>query len=97
MAIVTKQRFISGLKVFDTYAGQDGTIVLMNLDDASVHPIAPLYTGTHFLVMYADSTLQLFTIEGRRIDHTTGVNLPGITLLTAAEKTALMGAGYPVT
>jgi hypothetical protein len=95
MAYVSTQRFITGLPVFDTYSGLDGSIVLVNLDVSSVHALAPLYTGAHFVVNFSDSSLQVFTVEGKRVDHTTGNALAGVTLLTKPEKTALLGAGYP--
>ena len=95
MALVTNQRFIAGLSVFDTYSGLNGTVVQMNLNDTATHALAPLYTGAYFVVEFSDSTTQMFTVGGNRIDHTTGDPLPGITLLTLAEKTALLGVGYP--
>lgn len=97
MAIIsiTSQRFLSGLTVFDTYNGLNGTVVAMNLDTAAAPSLAPLYTGAFFLVQYSDATQQVFTTQGKRVDHTTGVALTGITLLTLNEKNALLGAGYP--
>ena len=95
MAIVTNQRFITGLPVYDTFSGMDGTIVQMNLDTAATNTFAPLYVGAYFVVSFIDTTLQLFTTYGRRVTHSTGVSLVGVTLLTAEEKTALIGAGYP--
>jgi len=95
MSIVSKQRFISGLSVFDTYSGLDGTIVQMNLDTLAQNSLSLTFQGAHFVVNFSNSTLQLFTTEGKRVDHTTGSNLDGVTLLTAPEKTALLGAGYP--
>lgn len=95
MAINTTQRFITTLTVFDTYSGRKGTIVETNFDDTAIPTLAPLYTGT-FLVVYLDTgTRQVFTKDGRRVDHTTGVALPGVTLLTQTEYSTLVGIGYP--
>lgn len=95
MAVITTQRFIAGLTVFDTYSGFNGTIVQMNLNDDAVNPVAPLYVGAYFVVQFTDLSLQLFTLQGKRVDSFSGLPLTGVTLLTNAEKTALLGAGYP--
>jgi len=95
MSIVFKQRFISGLTVFDTYSGLDGTIVQMNLDTLAQNSLSPSFQGAHFVVNFTNSSLQLFTTDGKRVDHFSGSTLSGVTLLTSLEKTALLGAGYP--
>lgn len=95
MAVVTTQRFLTGLNVFDTYSGLNGTIVQMNLNDDAVNAVAPLYVGAYFVVQFTDSSVQLFTLQGKRVDSFTGLPLAGVTLLTNSEKTALLGAGYP--
>jgi hypothetical protein len=94
MAINTTQRFLTSLSVFDTYTGKTGTIVETNFDDTSVPTLAPSYTGTYFVVQF-DTGKQVFTKDGKRVDHTTGSVLNGVTLLTIAEYTSLIGAGYP--
>lgn len=95
MAVLTNQRFISGINVFDTYNGLSGTIVQMNLNDTATTPLAPLYTGAFFVVQFTDATVQVFTIQGKRVDHTLATVLAGVTLLTRIEYVALLGAGYP--
>lgn len=97
MALQTLQRFITGLTVFDTYTGKTGTISQMNLDLAATNPFAVPYVGPYFLVLFADTTTQLFTVSGNRIDMVTGVPTTGVTLLTQNEKITLMGVGYPAT
>jgi hypothetical protein len=94
MAINTTQRFLTNLSVFDTYSGKLGTIIETNFDDTSVPALAPSYTGAYFIVLL-EATRQVFTKDGRRVDHTTGIALTGITLLTLAEYTTLSGVGYP--
>ena len=89
------QRFISGLDVFDTYSGRIGTIQEVNLSETAVPPLSPAFTGAYFSVMLSTGILQVFTVEGRRVDHTTGVALEGITLLTKPEYLAIVAAGYP--
>jgi hypothetical protein len=89
------QRFITGLDVFDTYSGLTGTIQEANLDPLAVPTLAPTFTGAFFTVKLSTSALQVFTIEGKRVDHTTGVVLDGITLLTLVEYRAMTGVGYP--
>ena len=91
------QRFIIGTSVFDTYSGCSGEIQEMNLAAAAVPSLAPLYTGTYFIVRLTRSIspLQAFTTAGKMIDHTTGMTLAGVTLLTSAEYTVLLAAGYP--
>ena len=91
------QRFITGTSVFDTYSGLSGEIQEMNLTSAAVPSLAPLFTGAYFVVRLNRGTnpLQTFTIAGKMIDHTTGIVLSGITLLTLNEYTVLLGAGYP--
>ena len=96
MALSTSQRFITGLLVYDTYNGKDGTISEMNLNtNATRTALSTSYVGAYFVVTYSDSTLQLFTLAGKRVVDNAGNTLTGVTLLTANEKTALMGAGYP--
>jgi len=95
MAIITTQRFISGLTVFDTYTGKSGTIVQMNLNTDAVIALSPFYVGAYFVVQFVDQTLQVFTLQGKRVDIGSGIPLTGVTLLTNSEKTALLGAGYP--
>jgi len=95
MAIDTNQRYIAGLSVFDTYNGLDGTIVQMNLDTSATNPLCPMWMGAHIVVLFSGSTGQIFTLGGKRVEHNTGLPLSGVTLLTLAEKTALLGAGYP--
>lgn len=91
------QRFLTNMLVFDTYSGVSGEIQEMNLDSSAVPSLAPLYTGAYFVVRLnrLANQLQTFTIAGRMIDHTTGVELDGVTLLTLNEYTALLAAGYP--
>lgn len=89
------QRFLSGTDVFDTVKGMRGTIQQMNLDNAAIPPLAPLYTGAYFVVLRTDSTLQTYTDQGKQIDHVTGISFSGITLLTQKEYIAILGAGYP--
>ena len=89
------QRFISGTDVFDTVKGMRGTIQKMDLDSSAIPPLAPLYTGAYFVVLRADATLQTFTDQGKQVDHSTGVPLSGITVLTQKEYVAILGAGYP--
>lgn len=95
MSLTTTQRFITGLSVYDTYNGLDGTISEMNLNNNAVHSLSLLYVGPYFVVMFTDMSLQLFNIQGKRVNATTGVVLKGVTLLNTAEKNALLGAGYP--
>lgn len=90
-----EQRFITGLEVFDTYSGLGGTIQEMNLDVNAVPAHAPLYTGAFFTVKFSSQALQVFTTEGRRVDHATGEWLDGITLLTKLEYIAIVAVGYP--
>jgi hypothetical protein len=90
------QRFVSGLDVFDTYSGSLGTIQEMNLGSNAIPPLAPLFTGPYFSVLLkTPNTLQTFTQDGKRIDHTTGVPLLGITLLTLNEYNAAVSVSYP--
>lgn len=89
------QRFISGTDVFDTVKGMRGAIQKMDLDSAAVPPLAPLYTGAYFVVLRADATLQVYTDQGKQVDHVTGVPFSGITLLTQKEYIAILSAGYP--
>jgi hypothetical protein len=91
------QRFFSNTWVFDAYSGLSGEIQEMNLGSAAVPPLAPLYVGPYFAakLLRSVSPLQTFTPEGRMIDHATGAVLGGVTLLTQAEYTALVAAGYP--
>jgi hypothetical protein len=89
------QRFITGTSVFDTYSGWAGEIQEMNLNSMAVPALAPSYTGSYFIVRLTSGINQAFTIAGRMINHTTGVPLVGVTLLTSAEYTALLAAGYP--
>ena len=91
------QRFLSNTLIFDTYSGLSGEIQELNLDSAAVPSLAPLYTGAYFVVRLnrVSNQLQTFTVAGRMVDHTTGVPVGGITLLTLNEYTALLGAGYP--
>jgi hypothetical protein len=95
MAMYTTQRFLTGLEVFDTYKGSAGTIMMADLDTTSVPSLAPLYTGTYFIVQFTDTTRQVFTAEGKRVDHTTGIPTLGVTLLTNPEYVAVLSAGYP--
>lgn len=95
MATNLTQRFLTGLAVYDTWYGKTGNIVAAFLDTTAVPPLAPLYTGEYFVVEYADGVRQTFTSKGKRIDHTLGTVLPGVTLLTSLEYTAVLGAGYP--
>jgi hypothetical protein len=95
MALVTTQRFISGVTVYDTYNGRDGTISEMNLNSTATHPLSTSYVGPYFVVTFNDSTTQLFTLAGRRVINNAGDTLDGVTLVTSSEKIALMGAGYP--
>ena len=88
------QRFLSGLDVFDTYSGRAGTIQEVNLSGTAVPPLAPTFTGAYFTVSLA-GVLQVFTTDGRRVDHTTGVVLDGISLLTKVEYMAIVAVGYP--
>ena len=97
MTVSTAQRFLTGYSVFDTYRGKPGSIIEANFDTTAVPTLAPLYTGKFFVVEFNDLTRQTFSTEGKRIDHTTGVTLLGVTLLTQLEYTALIGAGYPLT
>ena len=89
------QRFITGLDVFDTYSGRKGTIQEVNLSDLAVPPLAPTFIGAYFTVMLSTGVLQVFTIAGRRVDHTTGIALEGITLLNQVEYLAITAVGYP--
>lgn len=91
------QRFITGTSVFDTYSGLTGDIEEMNLSPLAVPPLAPSHTGPYFVVrlLRGINPLQTFTSDGRMIDHSTGSVLAGITLITLAEYTSLIGAGYP--
>jgi len=91
------QRFLSNTLVFDTYSGVSGEIQEMNLDSAAIPALAPTYTGAYFVVRLnrVGNQLQVFTLAGRMVDHTTGAVLDGITLLTLNEYTALLAAGYP--
>jgi len=91
----TKQRFISGLPVFDTYNSRDGSISEMNLNLNATHPLSTMYVGPYFVVTFQDLTVQLFTINGNRVIDNAGNTIPGITLLNQAEKLALLSAGYP--
>jgi hypothetical protein len=88
------QRFITGLDVFDTYSGALGTIQEVNLSATANPSLAPAYTGAYFIVLIS-TVPQVFTIEGKRVDHITGSVLDGITLLTKFEYLALVSAGYP--
>lgn len=91
------QRFITGTSVFDTYAGVIGEIVEVNLQAGAVPDLAPLYTGPFFVVQLQRivDPLQVFTVAGRMVVHSTGVPVSGVTLVTQAEYTALLTAGYP--
>jgi len=95
MAVVTSQRFLTGLRVFDTYNGMDGIISEINLNDTATHPLSVGYVGPYFVATFADASVQLFTVRGRRVIDALGTLLPGVTLITQEEKTALLGAGYP--
>jgi hypothetical protein len=97
MATTATQRFITGTSVFDTYSGCTGEIQEMNLSSAAVPSLAPLYTGTYFIVRLTRTInpLQAFTVQGKMIDHTSGAVLAGVTLVTSIEYTALLSAGYP--
>ena len=91
------QRFLANTLVFDTYSGVSGEIQEMNLDSTAIPALAPSYTGSYFVVRLnrVSNQLQVFTLAGRLVDHTTGVIVDGITLLTLNEYTALLAAGYP--
>jgi len=91
------QRFITGLPVYDTYSGLQGTIVVMNLDVSAVPPLAPTFTGSYFIVEFSNTMRQSFTTGGKRVSHVDGSVLAGTTLLTAGEYSALLAAGYPST
>ena len=91
-----QQRYITGVEVFDTVTGLTGVIVQMNLMNPPVsNPYTVLYSGAWFVVQLRDSSLQMFTDAGRRIDHTTGEQTAGITLLTQKEYNGAMAQGYP--
>jgi len=94
---MTTQRFITGTSVFDTYSGLSGEIQEMNLASSAIPSLAPLYTGPFFVARLNRllNPLQTFTTAGKMVDHTTGSVLSGVTLLTQAEYTVLLGAGYP--
>lgn len=91
------QRFLTGTSVFDTYSGVTGEIQEMNFSATAVPSLAPLYMGPYFVVslMRLVNPLQVFTIAGKMVDHSTGVSLNGVTLLTSTEYSTLLGAGYP--
>lgn len=91
------QRFIAGTSVFDTYAGCSGEITEMNLNTMATPSLAPMFVGAYFVVKLNDgfATPQVFTTAGKRVDHSSGNILSGVTLLTSSEYTALLGAGYP--
>jgi hypothetical protein len=92
------QRYATNLNVFDTYKGLSGLIIQMDLSLTSplANPLAPAYTGSWFVVQFTDATLQLFTDQGQRVDHSTGIPTVGVTLLTLSEYNAAATAGYPV-
>lgn len=92
----TNQRYLTGLAVYDTYNGLNGTIYQMNLDTGGTSILSPPYVGPYFVVQFTDGSLQMFTLLGRRIKPD-GYILAGTTLLTSSEKTAAVGAGYPAT
>ena len=91
------QRFLANTAIFDTYSGLSGEILEMNLSSTAVPPLAPLFTGAYFVVRFnrVSNQLQTFTVAGRMVDHTTGIPVNGITLITLNEYTALLAAGYP--
>ena len=95
MTVITQQRFLTGLKVFDTYNGMDGTISSMDLNDTATNALSPMWVGPWFVVTFQDLSVQLFSTKGRRVIDSSGTLLDGVTLLTQAEKTALLSAGYP--
>lgn len=95
MTLITSQRFLTGLAVFDTYNGLDGTISSMNLDIASTNALSPGYVGPWFVVTFVDGTQALFNLKGQRVTDPAGDLLGGVTLITQAEKVALLSAGYP--
>lgn len=90
------QRYVTGLQVFDTYTGLLGDIVQMNLNSGVIsNPYTSLYTGMWFVVQLSSGSMQLFTNDGNRVDHTTGAVTTGATLLTFKEYVAALAAGYP--
>ena len=95
MGFTTLQRFVTGLTVYDTYNGLDGTITQMNLNNDATNLLSAMYVGAYFVVTFTDNTSQLFNLKGRRVINSSGDLLPGVTLLTLVEKNALLGAGYP--
>jgi len=86
--------------VFDTYTGKWGSIIEWNLSTNAVPPLAPLYTGPYMVILYKDeygvdtTDKQVFTSEGKRVDHTTGTTTDGIVLLNRKETEAIMTVGY---
>ena len=95
MAVVTTQRFITGLPVYDTYNGMDGNISEMNLNSNATHPLSPMYVGPYFVVTFQDLSVQLYNTQGQRVIDASGTLLTGVTLITQLEKIALLSAGYP--
>jgi len=95
VALNTTQRFITGVSVYDTYNGMDGSISEMNLNTTATHPLNAFYVGPYFVVTFQDSTVQLFNTNGQRVTNPSGTLLPGVTLITQLEKVALLSAGYP--
>ena len=97
------QRFLSDgpgydrapVQVFDTVTGLTGLVTEMNLDDQAVPPLAPLHIGAYFVALMSDSSRQVFTSRGQRVDHSTGVATAGVTALTMREVQAAKGMGYP--
>lgn len=94
------QRFIVGTDVYDTQVGQRGSIIQMNIDTSAslANPYTTNFSGPWFVTKFVDGvTLQMYTVKGQQINHTTGSSYVGVTLLTWNEYNAVVGAGYPTT